>query len=84
MSKALAGTVFDVFVSYAGEDRETVARPLVEALRANGLSVWFDDHSVGAGDDLKHAITAGIRNARYGVVIFSRYYFEKDCRAWKC
>ena len=33
---------WDVFVSYASEDRETIARPLVHRLRRSGLSVWYD------------------------------------------
>jgi len=78
MSGAAAETAFDVFVSYAGEDRDTIARPLTDALRARGFSVWFDDYSIAAGDDLRHAITAGIRNARYGVLIISRSYLAKD------
>jgi hypothetical protein len=78
MSKTGAESVFDVFVSYASEDRETIARPLAEALRARGFSVWFDDYAIGAGDNLKQAITAGVRNARYGVIIISRSYLAKD------
>jgi serine/threonine-protein kinase len=38
----------DVFVSYKAEDRRRV-QPLVEALQADGLSVWWDAQ-IGAGD----------------------------------
>ncbi len=31
----------DIFLSYASEDRERVI-PLVEALQADGFSVWWD------------------------------------------
>lgn len=34
---------YDVFISHASEDKEEVARPLAEALRKNGLSVWYDE-----------------------------------------
>jgi hypothetical protein len=78
MSKSTADSVFDVFISYAGEDRDAIARPLAEALRARGVSVWFDDYALAAGDKLKAAITAGVRNARYGVVIISKSYLAKD------
>jgi hypothetical protein len=78
MPKPTADSVFDVFISYASEDREAIARPLAEALRAQGLSVWFDDYSVGAGDNVRAAITTGVRNARYGIVIISRSYLAKD------
>lgn len=35
-------TQWDVFVSYASEDREAVASPLSDLLGALGLRVWFD------------------------------------------
>ena len=38
----------DVFVSYKAEDRKRV-QPLVAALQANGLSVWWDAQ-IGGGD----------------------------------
>ena len=34
--------VYDVFVSYAGDDFDTYIRPLVDSLREAGLSVWLD------------------------------------------
>ena len=37
----------DVFVSYKAEDRRRV-RPLVEALKADGYSVWWDEQ-IGGG-----------------------------------
>ena len=43
-----------VFVSYKAEDRNRVA-PLVEALEADGLPVWWDAH-IGGGDDWRETI----------------------------
>ena len=40
--------------------------------------MWFDDYAIGAGDNLRAAITTGVRNARYGVVILSKSYLAKD------
>ena len=34
---------YDLFVSHASEDKETFVRPLVEALEAEHLSVWYDE-----------------------------------------
>ena len=36
---------WDVFVSHASEDKNELARPLSEALRKKGLSVWYDEYS---------------------------------------
>ncbi len=38
-----------VFLSYASQDAEAVAR-LAEALRAAGVEVWFDRNELAGGD----------------------------------
>src|SRR5829696_6650440 len=35
--------VWDVFISHASEDKESVARPLAAELKARGVAVWLDD-----------------------------------------
>ena len=44
----------DVFVSYKAEDRSRVA-PLVQALEADGLSVWWDTQ-IAAGSEWRQDI----------------------------
>ena len=68
---------WDVFVSYASEDREAVARPLALLLRELGLSVWYDEMELRVGDHLKRRIDEGLAKCRYGVVILSRSFFSK-------
>ena len=34
---------YDVFISHASEDKNSVVRPLAEALVARGLKVWYDE-----------------------------------------
>ncbi len=46
----------DVFVSYKAEDRRRV-RLLVEALEADGYSVWWDEQ-IGGGARWRPAIAA--------------------------
>jgi len=66
-----------VFISHATEDKEKVARPLAEALREQGLDVWYDEFSLNLGDNLQESIDKGIRESRYGIVILSKSFFEK-------
>ncbi len=68
---------WDVFVSHASEDKEAIATPLAEALRANGLRVWYDDSSLRLGDSLRGSIDRGLARSRYGVVILSGHFFSK-------
>ena len=68
---------WDVFVSYASEDRDTVAQPLVEALEKCGLAVWYDQTQLQVGDSIRRKIDEGLTQARYGVVILSPSFFAK-------
>lgn len=60
----------DVFVSYKAEDRARV-RPLVDALTADGLSVWWDAHIEG-GSDWRQSIQDQLDAARCVVVVWSK------------
>lgn len=67
----------DVFLSYASEDRDTVAEPLARALEGHGLEVWYDKHALRIGDSLRRRIDEGISNSRFGIVILSKAYLAK-------
>ncbi|HEU5482200.1 MAG TPA: TIR domain-containing protein, partial [Sphingomicrobium sp.] len=60
----------DVFVSYKAEDRRRV-KPLVEALEADGFSVWWDEQ-IGGGATWRHAIEAELNDAKCVVVAWSK------------
>jgi hypothetical protein len=60
----------DVFVSYKAEDRPRVER-LVEALEAEGLSVWWDAH-VGGGEAWREQIAEQLEAAPCVIVVWSK------------
>jgi TolB-like protein/Tfp pilus assembly protein PilF len=60
----------DVFISYKAEDRARV-EPLVDALEAEGMSVWWDAR-VGGGEAWRETITAQLEAARCVIVIWSK------------
>ncbi|MFI8092564.1 toll/interleukin-1 receptor domain-containing protein [Streptomyces sp. NPDC086080] len=68
---------WDVFVSHASEDKESVAIPLAEALTARGLRVWLDRHELKIGDSLRQSIDEGLAKSRFGVVVLSEAFFDK-------
>ena len=78
----LAGTPaaldFDVFISHATEDKMTVAGPLAHALQERGVSVWYDDFELRVGDSLRRSIDHGIARSRFGLVVLSKSFFDKD------
>jgi hypothetical protein len=68
----------DVFVSHASEDKDAIARPLVNELVRRGLSVWFDEHELLLGDPLRRRIDEGLAQSTIGVVILSHDFFAKE------
>lgn len=71
-------TEFDLFISHASEDKDTVARPLSEELERRGYRVWFDERQIVVGDSLSKSIERGLTEARFGAVILSKSFFGKD------
>jgi serine/threonine-protein kinase len=60
----------DVFVSYKAEDRRRV-QLLVEALEADGMSVWWDAH-IGGGDEWRSTIEQQLDTAKCVLVVWSK------------
>ena len=67
---------FDVFISYASEDKDFV-EPLAEGLQKAGLKVWYDAFEIKLGDDIAEKITQGLLRSRYGAVVLSKTFLEK-------
>jgi len=68
---------YDVFISHASEDKEDVVRPLVHALQAEGLTVWYDEFEMKIGDSLRRKIDKGLANSRFGIVVLSKDFIKK-------
>lgn len=68
---------FDVFLSHASEDKAPIARPLYEALRAEGIAVWFDEAVLKMGDSLSGKIDEGLARCPQGIVIISPRFLAK-------
>lgn len=60
----------DVFLSYKAEDR-TRLQPLVEALEADGITVWWDAH-IGGGTNWRQDIQEHLDAAKCVIVAWSK------------
>lgn len=69
---------WDVFICHASEDKGDVALPLSEELKKRGLKVWIDKGELTIGDGLSRKIDEGLSKSKYGVVILSHSFFQKD------
>ena len=69
---------YDFFVSHASEDKNDFVRPLVNAMSNLGLNIWYDEFSLEIGDSLRRTIDHGLGNSRYGIVVLSEDFFNKQ------
>lgn len=68
---------YDVFISHASEDKDSVVRPLAIALRSHNLKVWYDEFELRIGDSLRRKIDEGLAKSRFGIVVISRHFISK-------
>jgi hypothetical protein len=68
---------WDIFISHATEDKESVALPLAKELSKYPIKVWIDNQELKIGDSLMGKINEGIEKSHYGVVILSPNFFSK-------
>jgi hypothetical protein len=62
--------VSDIFLSYARQDLPRV-RPVVDALKARGWSVWWD-RTITPGKIIEHVIQEALDEAKCVIVLWSR------------
>lgn len=68
---------YDVFISHASEDKESIADDLVNELKSRGITVWYDDLEIRWGDSLRDKIDKGLAKSRFGIAILSPNYIAK-------
>jgi hypothetical protein len=69
---------YDVFISHASEDKEDFVRLFANELKSKGLRVWYDEFELRIGDSLRRSIDNGLSGSRYGIVVLSVAFFNKE------
>ena len=69
---------YDAFISHASEDKDDLVRPLAQLLKEYGFRVWYDEFELEVGDSLRESIDKGLVNSRYGIVILSPKFLDKN------
>lgn len=69
---------YDVFISHASEDKISFVRPFVDFLKAKNIAVWYDEFELQVGDSLRRSIDIGLKNSKYGIVVLSEAFFNKE------
>ncbi len=68
---------WDVFISHASEDKDSIVRELAEFLSRVGVRVWYDEFTLEVGDSLTRKIDEGLIYSNFGVVIISEAFLKK-------
>lgn len=69
---------YDAFICHSSEDKRYFVRPLAQKLKEYGANIWYDEFSLKAGSSLSRSIEKGITDSRYGVVVLSKSFFNKN------
>lgn len=70
--------IYDAFISHAVEDKLAIANDLTRGLEEAGLSIWYSGRELNTGDKIDTAIRQGLDESRYGIVILSKNYLDKN------
>ena len=70
--------IYDAFLCHASEDKEEIANDLFLELKNRGKKIWYDDFVLRLGDSLRQKIDEGLKYSKYGIVILSRNFFNKN------
>jgi hypothetical protein len=74
---------YDLFISHASEDKDVLVRDLAHALAESGVVVWYDEFTLSPGDSLRRSIDYGLVRSRFGLVVLSKSFFQKEWTHWE-
>lgn len=69
---------YDVFISHASADKPMFVSDLYVGLIGLGATVWYDQASIEWGDDWQKRIDEGLEKCRFGIVILSANFFNRE------
>lgn len=58
-------------------------RHLAKNLSNAGCRVWYDEFEMKLGDSLRQKIDHGLANSRYGIVVISNHFINKNWTAYE-
>lgn len=67
----------DVFLCHASEDKETVIRPIANALNDAGISYWLDEAEIKWGDSISAKVNSGFIQSKFMIVVISSTFLTK-------
>lgn len=69
---------YDIFISHASEDKISFVDPLFKILQNEDIRIWYDRFELKVGDSLREKIDYGLSRSRYGIIVLSHSFFNKE------
>ena len=69
---------FDVFISHANKDKETLVDDLYESLNKLGISIFYDKETFEWGDKWKERILEGAEKSEFAIIVISKNFFGRE------
>lgn len=68
---------WDVFICHASADKREVVEPLVRALRADGISCWYDKAQIQWGGSIVEKINEGLKESKFVIAVISSEFAKR-------
>lgn len=69
---------YDIFLSHANADKLDFVEDLKKSFDKLGIKVFYDKDSIEWGDKWKDRILNGLENCRFGVIVISENFFDRE------
>lgn len=69
---------YDIFLSHANADKLDFVEDLKKSFDKLGIKVFYDKDSIEWGDKWKDRILNGLGNCRFGVIVVSENFFDRE------
>ena len=66
---------YDAFLCFSPKDK-VFADTLYNALKKEGLKIWYEREEIRIGDDTRRKLEEGLRASSYGIAVISHQFFE--------
>lgn len=67
-----------MLIAHAWEDKDSLVNELVAELDDLGVNPWYGKWTLRLGDHLRRRIDEGLARSRFGVVVLSHSFFQKQ------
>jgi hypothetical protein len=72
------GAKYDVFISHADKDKQSLIEDLYKSLNKLGISIFYDKESLEWGDNWKQRILDGVQKSEFAIIVISENFFGRE------